>query len=297
MSVFSALCQSITGVLGESVVLVLVAKWTVLLAVAWLAHGMLVRCNPRWRVALWRTTSVGVVLVAVLSWAPPIVEYRFAPAGRATAEGTRSAPIDPMARDLAVANALDKQSIEALDTKRVSGHVARTGGGAEEALNSPQAQALPSVTEEGQAARRGAGAGSWVGPIWLTGVLILTVWLIVGSLGLVRLVRRSLGVPDGIDQECRELAGRLRCRRAVRVRMTSEVSTPCLAGLWRPVLLLPERECKDMRTRRPASDPGPRTGACAEPRSYLEPRGTPRLDRPLVPPACLADSRGARHGV
>ncbi len=80
MSAFSAWCQSIAGLIGESIVLVLVAKWTVLLVVAWLAHGMLAGCNPRWRVALWRATSVGVVLVAVLSWAPPIVEYRFAPA-------------------------------------------------------------------------------------------------------------------------------------------------------------------------------------------------------------------------
>ena len=31
------------------------------------------------------------------------------------------------------------------------------------------------------------------------------------------------------------------------VRRTSEVATPCLAGLWRPVLLLPERECDDGR--------------------------------------------------
>ncbi len=64
---------------------------------------------------------------------------------------------------------------------------------------------------------------------------------------MVRLVRRSLEVPDAIDEECRELAERLGCRPAVRVRLTSEVSTPCLAGLWRPVLLLPERECKDLR--------------------------------------------------
>ena len=34
---------------------------------------------------------------------------------------------------------------------------------------------------------------------------------------------------------------------AVRVRRTSDVATPCLAGFWRPVLLLPERECEELR--------------------------------------------------
>ncbi len=31
------------------------------------------------------------------------------------------------------------------------------------------------------------------------------------------------------------------------MRRTSDVATPCLAGLWHPVLLLPEQECEDLR--------------------------------------------------
>src|SRR5262249_43831244 len=41
-------------------------------------------------------------------------------------------------------------------------------------------------------------------------------------------------------------AEHLGCRRAVRVRRTADVATPCLAGVWRPVLLLPERACEDL---------------------------------------------------
>jgi len=227
MSAFSAWCQSIAGVAGDSIVLVLVAKWTVLLAVAWLAHGMLAGRDPRWRVALWRATLGGVVLVAVLSWAPPIVEYRFAPAGPATAEVARSASIDSTGRDqAAAADAFVRPSIVALDPRRVSAHVARTGGGARGESNSPAAHALPSAPAERQGARRGAGAVWWVGSIWLTGVLILTVWLILGSLSLVRLVRRSWEVPDGIDQECREDVvsyGRVLARLALRAARPSPV--------------------------------------------------------------------------
>jgi protocatechuate 3,4-dioxygenase beta subunit len=43
------------------------------------------------------------------------------------------------------------------------------------------------------------------------------------------------------------IAARLGCRRAVRVRRTSDIASPCLAGLRRPVLLLPDRECEGIQ--------------------------------------------------
>ena len=51
----------------------LVARWTLLLALAWLAHAALAGRNPRWRVALWRVTAAGLVAVSLLAWVPPIV--------------------------------------------------------------------------------------------------------------------------------------------------------------------------------------------------------------------------------
>jgi beta-lactamase regulating signal transducer with metallopeptidase domain len=87
-----------------------------------------------------------------------------------------------------------------------------------------------------------------MGSIWLAGVFVLAVRLVAGSLGLTRAIQRSSDVPDDVVRECRATAERLGYRRIVRTRLTSEVSTPCLAGVVRPVLLLPERECEDMRS-------------------------------------------------
>ena len=89
-------------------------------------------------------------------------------------------------------------------------------------------------------------AVEWLGWIWLAGVLVLTARLILGTLSLAVLVRRSADVPETIDRECRAIADRLGCAGAVRVRRSAEVVTPCLAGLRRPVLLLPDRECRDI---------------------------------------------------
>ena len=67
--------NSAAGLPDASPELVLIVKWTAVLALAWLAHAVLAGRNPRWRVALWRSACVGLVLVAVLSLAPPIVTY------------------------------------------------------------------------------------------------------------------------------------------------------------------------------------------------------------------------------
>ena len=55
-------------------------------------------------------------------------------------------------------------------------------------------------------------------------------------------IRRSSAVHDGIVEQCLTIAERLDCRGSVRIRRTSDVASPCLAGLWRPILLLPERD-------------------------------------------------------
>ena len=73
MNALSAWSQSVAGLAVDSIVLVLVVKWTAVFAMAWLVLGMLAGRNPRWRAALWRTTVVGIALVALLSSAPPIV--------------------------------------------------------------------------------------------------------------------------------------------------------------------------------------------------------------------------------
>jgi hypothetical protein len=59
--------------------LVVIVKWTVVLTLAWVAHGLLARRNPRWRVALWRTAVVGLTLMAMRSVVRPLVSYRLGP--------------------------------------------------------------------------------------------------------------------------------------------------------------------------------------------------------------------------
>ena len=165
MSAFSAWSESLAGLAGDSIVLVLVVKWTVMLALAWLAHGMLAGRNPRWRVALWRTTVVGRRdWCAFLSSAPPIVKYRLAPAGAAAVEAVQSVSIAPARKDRGATAAVSAwESIEAIDGAPASTAPAWTEGGNHPGFDIARREPVPSVPARDPGVRWGAGADSWIG--------------------------------------------------------------------------------------------------------------------------------------
>src|SRR5260370_37967636 len=80
------------GLPDASIGLVLILKWTAVLALAWLAHGSLARRNPRWRVALWRFAIVGLAGGMVLSTAPPVVTYQSVPRAQPSVQRAPKVP-------------------------------------------------------------------------------------------------------------------------------------------------------------------------------------------------------------
>ena len=218
--------------------LVLAAKWTVILGLAWLAHGLLARQNPRWRVTLWRGAMFGVMLIAVLSLAPPIVKYPLAARGPAVVDLDRGIPTMPVRPD--------RRSPEAIAARAPAGAIDARPASSPVAGTARRAEPAPPVPDEGRGFLGDVRAGEWLGWIWLAGVVVLTARLILGTLSLAVLVQRSAGVPERIDRECRTIADRLGCAGAVPVRRSEQIATPCLTGLWRPILLLPDRQCRDI---------------------------------------------------
>ena len=82
MSPFSPWSECFVGLVGESIALILVVKWTIVLALAWIIHATLLALeSPLASRALAHRPSSGIALVALLSSAPPIVKYHFARPG------------------------------------------------------------------------------------------------------------------------------------------------------------------------------------------------------------------------
>lgn len=83
--------------------------------------------------------------------------------------------------------------------------------------------------------------GQIVSMIWVTGAFVLLAKLILANLSVVRLRRTSRAA----DAEVREL-GRQTSQTlglpAPEIRVSGQVHSPCLIGIRKPVILLPERE-------------------------------------------------------
>ena len=166
------------GLVGESIALILVVKWTIVLALAWVIHATLLRCNPRWRVTLWRATVVGIALVGLLSLAPPIVKYHLADRGQAAV--VRSVPNEPAEESRAKAEAVAvKVSTEIIDPVSAAAPMVQTGGGNHLMATSPGTEPA-----EASGSSWGVQVGPWVSSIWISGVFALIARLMVGSFEL-----------------------------------------------------------------------------------------------------------------
>jgi hypothetical protein len=76
---------------------------------------------------------------------------------------------------------------------------------------------------------------------WALTVSGLGVVLALGVRGVYRLRRDANPAPGFVDERVRELGRRLRLRNVPAVRVHARLGEPCLCGVLRPVILLPER--------------------------------------------------------
>lgn len=76
--------------------------------------------------------------------------------------------------------------------------------------------------------------------IWLLGAPVVFAWSVVGLAGAERL--RRLSSPTGdrrLEELCRRLGRSLKVSQEVSIRLSTRIASPVLAGIFRPVILLP----------------------------------------------------------
>lgn len=76
---------------------------------------------------------------------------------------------------------------------------------------------------------------------WVLVVLGLSVVMALGVKGLHRLHRESSPMPRAVRERVQKLGRLLRLRIIPAIRVHATLEEPCLCGLFRPVILLPER--------------------------------------------------------
>ena len=205
-------------------------KMTAILVLGWLAHAALARCNPRWRVVLWRGVAVSLIAAPLLVLVMPAVRIAIArpaaPVNVTMAEIQQQAmPEAPEAR-----SALDPMSAASGATVKVES---------------------PSWSDAARWLRRHFPAT--LAGLWVT-VAIAQAFRVVRALRTVRrIVRRSSAAPRHAQQNLEEIAAQLGCRRDVALRMADGVPSPFLCGAFRPVIMLPRAMAgEDYREELPA---------------------------------------------
>ena len=257
------------GLSGPSLFAVLLtAKVTALLAIAWLAHLALGSANPRWRVLLWRAVAAGTVTLITLALCPPLWSLAVLPVASDEVSGVAQLPVaspvspGPSEREGSASKGSAFQPIapERLLRTDMAEPLGALPGPISEAampLELPEAAgAAPATALAPMAERRlprdehsasspsALSLASWIAAIWLVGVLACALYRTAGLWHLMRVMKGAGPVPEWIGSEAGAVAQRLAIRRRFAVCQTESLPVPCLVGLFRPVVLLPHGQCE-----------------------------------------------------
>jgi beta-lactamase regulating signal transducer with metallopeptidase domain/protocatechuate 3,4-dioxygenase beta subunit len=238
-------------------VLWLTVKLTIYLAMTWLLHVMLSRRNPRWRVLLWRSSVVGFVVLGGFFYLPPFWSWSL-PSRPASGDRTIAVVTTPGAVSV-VGNgpSTERGARTGLAGGRTAPSLVSSGEGHGESMIFPEHAASSAETIALDRLDR-AHAGltgivlerhwsSYLGvavAIWGGGVLLGIFWTAVGLWRLVRIRARATEVPPWVVDQGAQVARGLGLKGACAIRRTRDLHSPCLIGLWSPVILLPERQCE-----------------------------------------------------
>ena len=103
----------------------------------------------------------------------------------------------------------------------------------------PSPAGLP-IPEQSTETPRGVPWNTIALGAWIAGMLVVLIRVLVSHLLLWRLTRLATDLEDQRWQEMiEEVRGELRIRRSVQVKRSNAVQVPAVAGIFRPVLLLP----------------------------------------------------------
>ncbi len=227
----------------------LLAKITLLLAIAWLLHAASFRSNPRWRVMLWRVAMLGLCLLPVAEFAAPKLQMTLPAAPRVVP------PVENVVETVEPADLANLQgfstpvTIEETETIPPP-PVTQSATGSPPEATSPTAAPIESAQPMPV---RWSAEELWC-LLWLYGSLILVIRLVIGSRVVHRLIADSEPAPPQLTTLVADAAASLGIVRPFQVKVTAESRSPFLAGVFRPVIVLPRQlvEQSDLTAMRAA---------------------------------------------
>jgi beta-lactamase regulating signal transducer with metallopeptidase domain len=197
--------------------LVLLAKVTLVLAVALLLVRLLHVASAGVRHMIWLIAITAVLLIPAIEWLTP-VRWEVLPASLPATVQASTVDAPSTAIDLATPPPIDPQTIASVP------------------LDAPTGE--PTVAARLEQA--GLSMGTALGLLWLGGVLAIAAWLAQGWLAARRIVRRAVTIESADWRDpMYEVADRLGLSDAPRIVRSADVRMPFACGLAAPTIVLP----------------------------------------------------------
>ncbi len=203
---------------------------TLVLAIGWILHLVLVRSNPRWRVLLWRCTAVGVALVPVLVCSIPRVPLTI------QASTTQTAALAPAADPLLP---IDPPTVDLSDP----------APGADNLLWMVDSLPEPSPTDTAAAPSTPPAHWAMPGPWaillagWLVGLMVLSIRWVFSQTVLRRELSHCRKAPASCRRLAKQVAAQMGVSGVFHLLKADNLDVPFVAGIWRRVVVLPTSMC------------------------------------------------------
>lgn len=185
----------------------LALRTTAILALAWTMVRLFPRATAATRHLIWHLAIVGVLVAPVATPLTPTFQLPF---------------VASLLQTRAAAGSVEPS------TMRAGANTGGAGGAVSSLVRAP-----------GDASREAALA--LIPIVWAIGSGVLSLWFVMGWLTAAMTIRRARPAPAAWRLDVEAVRARLHISRDVRVRMVEGQAGPVLAGLWRPVILVPQR--------------------------------------------------------
>jgi beta-lactamase regulating signal transducer with metallopeptidase domain len=198
---------------------ILLLKWSILLALAWILHGLMRRRDARWRLILWRTVlCLGVSLPFVYLAPLPMLEIPVSSTAKPTFEPRLSSP--PETRP---GKAFEAPPIE----QRLDPTLASTSA------------KPPQPTHASRIIRpRRAELFGW---LWFLGFACAGLRLARFSAHLSRLRRETAPGSPSLQEMVQHIRRELGVHAPVSIGHSDQVCSPFVCGVFKPAILLPAK--------------------------------------------------------
>ncbi|MFH1742061.1 MAG: M56 family metallopeptidase [bacterium] len=212
---------------------VLLLKITLVLALAWLIYLIVAERNPRWRVLLWRGVVCGVLLFPLIAVMVPAFKVQ-------------------IPRDIAFNRPISTNELPRISLSTVPETSELSPNPIQPVESVSKAVGPILATKTHFDLLKWLSRHIWVFmiAIWELGTLLLVIRMKTGSRWVHKILKNASPASEKAKDRLRRVAWDLGYPHEIELRYSSSITTPLLCGLWRPVILLPERMSQNRYEKR-----------------------------------------------